>query len=71
MVSPTENFNIKMRRKPANIGSAGIETSTGVLGTNSVSKTEKGVKKIDIRKMSFKFVKAYQINRKINGIKIP
>ena len=70
-VSPSKIFNKKIRRKPANMGSVGMETSTGVFGTNSVSKIDKGVKKTETKKISFKSVRAYQTIKKINGIKTP
>lgn len=71
MVFPIENFRIKINRNPAKRASEGIETSIGAFGTNSVNKIENGVKNIEVKKTSFKSVKAYQTIKKINGIKTP
>jgi hypothetical protein len=71
IVRPIENFNIKININPTNIGSVGIDISTGVLGTYSDNKIESGVKKTVTRKTSFKSVKIYQTISKMKGIKTP
>ncbi len=68
---PVKSFNKKISNNPANIGSVGIDKSTGAFGINSVSSRENGVKKTETKKTSFKSVKAYHKIRKINGSKIP